>query len=563
VLKGPSALLNGMPPAGSVGGSINIVPKRAQDRPMTRLTTGYFSDRQLGVHLDAGRRFGQNKEFGVRFNGVYRDGDTAMNHQEKNLKFAALGLDWRGEKVRISADLYHSDEDLRGLNRGVSLVAGLSLPKAPKPETLLAPDWTFGKTKDRAVMLRGEFDLAENLTAYAAVGKSKTDFDALASSVYEIYNAAGDFRNNYAHQRAILDKESAEIGARGKFRTGDIGHEIAITATHYAHDYQFGFLRNVLTTPWVTNIYHPIWGPSVDTSYSHAHVPKTAALRTRSYGIADTLSLAGDRVQLTLGVRRQEVVSDTFNATTGQRTARYDENATTPAALLLVKLTNRISAYANYIEGLSQGSTAPLTAANAGEVFAPYKTKQREAGVKLDLGDFAATASLFQIQQPNAYTDPTSNIYGYDGEQRNRGVEFSFFGEPFPALRLMGGIAYTEAKLSKTAGGVNEGKLAIGMPKWQAKLGAEWDIRAVQGLTLTGGLTSASRQAIDADNSRWVPGRTIYDLGARYAATLGGKPVVFRADLRNVTNKAYWASGALWHGQGAPRTLMLSATVDF
>ena len=31
VLKGPSALLNGMPPGGSVGGSVNLVPKRAGD----------------------------------------------------------------------------------------------------------------------------------------------------------------------------------------------------------------------------------------------------------------------------------------------------------------------------------------------------------------------------------------------------------------------------------------------------------------------------------------------------------------------------------------------------
>ncbi|MGV8294219.1 TonB-dependent receptor plug domain-containing protein, partial [Pseudomonas aeruginosa] len=29
VLKGPSALLNGMPPGGSVGGTVNLVPKRA------------------------------------------------------------------------------------------------------------------------------------------------------------------------------------------------------------------------------------------------------------------------------------------------------------------------------------------------------------------------------------------------------------------------------------------------------------------------------------------------------------------------------------------------------
>ena len=38
VLKGPSALLNGMPPGGSVGGSVNLVPKRAGDDPLARLT---------------------------------------------------------------------------------------------------------------------------------------------------------------------------------------------------------------------------------------------------------------------------------------------------------------------------------------------------------------------------------------------------------------------------------------------------------------------------------------------------------------------------------------------
>lgn len=83
VLKGPSALLNGMPPGGSVGGTVNLVPKRAGDEPLTRLTTSFMSDAQLGAHIDLGRRFGERKQFGIRFNGVLRDGDGAVNHQEK------------------------------------------------------------------------------------------------------------------------------------------------------------------------------------------------------------------------------------------------------------------------------------------------------------------------------------------------------------------------------------------------------------------------------------------------------------------------------------------------
>lgn len=94
VLKGPSALLNGMPPSGSVGGSINLVPKRAGDEPLARLTTTYESRGLGGVHADLGQRFGDQKQFGVRFNGVYRDGDTPWIIS--NTKWHCLPSGWIG-----------------------------------------------------------------------------------------------------------------------------------------------------------------------------------------------------------------------------------------------------------------------------------------------------------------------------------------------------------------------------------------------------------------------------------------------------------------------------------
>lgn len=562
VLKGPSALLNGMPPGGSVGGSINIVPKHAGEEPLARVTGTYMSDAQFGTHVDVGRRFGDDNQFGIRFNGVYRDGDSPVDHQTQSSKLASLGLDWRSDRVRLSADMYTNEDHVDGLNRGVSLAPGIGVPHPPDPEVLLAPDWTFSNTKDRAVILRGEVDITRDITAYAAWGKSKTDFDSLASSTYTIFNDAGDYRNNFAHQRSIFDRDSAEIGLRSRFRTGSIGHELAVTATYYKHTNQFGFLRNMMAEDWVTNIYDPAWGPTVGAGFSSEPLPKTGAVRSNSYGVADTLSFAEDRVQLTLGVRRQTVVSDTFSATTGDRTARYDAGATTPAVALLVKANDSLSIYGNYIEGLSQGSTAPATAENAGEVFPPYKTKQREIGLKMDFGRFAGVLSAFQIARPSAYTDPVSNVYSFGGEQRNRGVELSFYGEAAKGLRLMGGIAYTQAKLTKTAGGVNQGKLATAVPEWQAKLGAEWDVPAVQGLTLTGNMVSMSKQYIDADNSLSVPGRTVFDLGARYMTSIADHPLTLRATVQNVTNKAYWA-GSLASGTGAPRTFLLSASLEY
>ena len=70
-----------------------MVPKRAGDDPLTRFTTTYMSDSQFGGHLDIGRRFGENKEFGVRFNSVYRDGEGPIKEQEKTTHLFSLGLD--------------------------------------------------------------------------------------------------------------------------------------------------------------------------------------------------------------------------------------------------------------------------------------------------------------------------------------------------------------------------------------------------------------------------------------------------------------------------------------
>ena len=561
VLKGPSALLNGMPPGGSVGGSINLVPKRAGDTPLARVTASYMSDSQWGGHIDLGQCFGENKQFGIRVNGVYRDGDGAIDHQQKKTRLISVGLDWRGNGARLSADLYSSEDRADGLNRGVNLAAGLPVPRPPKPETLLNPSWAFYDTKDKGAMLRGELDVNEQVMAYAAVGASQADYRSTGAYLIQVFNTAGDYRTNLADLGFDVEKQSAEAGLRGKLRTGDIGHQWAVNATYYHHtDKQYG-RRNTLAKDWITNIYRPVWGPA--TRFEAPQISK-AELRLASFGLVDTLSFAQDKVQLTAGLRRQEVLSDNFNIKTGARTSRYDKGATTPAVALLVKASNTVSLYGNYIEGLSQGATAPLTAANSGEVFAPYKSKQAELGFKADLGEFAHTVSVYEIKRPSSYVDPVSNVFSFGGEQRNRGIDWGFFGSPLRDVRLMGGVAYVDPVLRKTVGGANQGKQATGVPKLQAKLGVEWDTPAIPGVTLTANATAASKQYINSDNSLSVPGRTVFDLGTRYATAAAGRPLTVRASVTNVGNKAYWALPQ-WTslGLGAPRTFMLSATTEF
>ncbi|WP_279628804.1 TonB-dependent receptor [Vreelandella nigrificans] len=561
VLKGPSALLNGMPPGGSVGGAINLVPKRAGDEPLTRLTTTYMSDAQFGGHIDVGRRLGEEQQLGIRFNGVYRDGEGAINQQESEVQMGSLGLDWRSERLRLSADLYSADDRVDGPTRGINLAPGLAVPHPPKPNTLINPDWAFAETRDKGAIIRGEFDFTDEIMAYAALGTSETNYSYNGAMSAQVLDTAGNYRTSIGQLAFDVDKTSSEVGLQSSFQTGGIGHQLTINATHYEQQQNDYGRRTVPGADWTTNLYNPTWGPAAE--FITPHISKTE-LRLNSYGLADTLSFAEDRVHLTIGVRRQEVVSDTYSVTTGARTSRYDESAITPATALLINATDNVSLYANYIEGLSQGATAPITAANAGEVFEPYKTRQKEIGVKLDLGEFAHTFSLYEITRPSSYTDPVTNIFSFGGEQRNRGAEWSFFGSPLPSMRLMGGIAYVDPKLTQTAGGINQGNQATGIPDLQAKLGTEWDVPASQGLTLMANATAMSEQYINADNSLSVPGHTIYDVGARYTTNISSHPLTLRANINNVTNKAYWGMPLLSSlALGAPRTFMLSATLDF
>lgn len=563
VLKGPSALLNGMPPKGSAGGAVNLVPKRAGVDPLTRVTASYMSNSYFGAHIDVGRRFGESQQFGIRFNSVYRDGETAVSKQDKKVSLASLGLDWRGDRVRVSADIYQTKDRVHGLTRGLTLAPGLAVPQAPKPDVSWNPPWAFYDNTDKGVMLRGELDVSDRFMLYAAAGTSKSEIDTIMGAG-QVFNQAGDFRTNFSGVSDSMKRKSAELGLQGKAQTGSVTHQFAVNATYYDEQYLLRGFRNVLPQDWVSNIYKPVWGPAALRPDSIPPISRTDT-RLSSIGVADTLSFAEDRVQMTLGVRRQQVRNESFNGVSGLRMGeRYKQSATTPAVAVLMKATDQISVYANYMEGLSQGAMAPNTAANAGEVFAPYKTKQKEVGVKLDRGEFVHTLSVYEIKRPSSYTDPYSNVFSFGGEQRNRGVEWSFFGSPVHGIRLMGGVAYSDPQVSKAANPANQGKQATGLPKWQAKMGVEWDTPVLQGLTLTANSTTVSKQYLSADNSLSVPGRTVFDVGARYVTKLAGNPVTLRAAVTNVTNKAYWAKPHFTSlGLGAPRTVMLSASMDF
>lgn len=562
VLKGPSALLNGMPPSGSVAGTVNLVTKRAGEEPLLRVSPTYMSSSQWGGTIDASRRFGQNKQFGVRINGVYQDGSGPVRKQDLKTQLGSVGMDWRGQRARVSADLYMANDRVDGVVRGINLGQNMKVPSPPNPKTLINPDWSYVSNKDRGAMMRAEYDLTDNITAYASFGRSKSKYEYNGATTANLLDNRGTIETVIGQLAFDLNKRSADIGLKGQFDTGPVGHQWVINTTYYKHRQHDYGVRRVAGANWITNMYDPKWGEAVPFNTPPISV---SSLELKSYGMADMLSFMEDKLQLTLGLRYQEVKSDNTSLMGSPVTTSYNKHALTPGAAILFKATEHVSLYGNYIEGLTKGDSAPIYAENYPEVFAPYKTKQTELGIKLDYGNIVNSISIFNIKKPSSYTDVNTNIFTSGGEQRNRGIEWNFIFSPTDTVRLMGGASYIKPELTKLANHANEGNIATGVAKMQGKLGAEWDIHAGAGMvTLSANATAVSKQYLNQENNLSVPGHTVFDVGARYNAKVSGHPFTLRAEVKNLTNKAYWGMPRLSNlSLGAPRTFLFSGSYDF
>ena len=570
VFKGPNAFINGVTPTGSgVGGGINLQPKRAEDTPTRRFTTDISNNGRIGEHLDLGQRFGAENQFGVRMNLAQREGDTAIDNENQRTKLFALGLDYRGDRLRVSTDFGNQKQRINGNRNTVYLGSALTdIPHAPDADHNYSQKWTSTDLEDTFGMARAEYDLSDHWTAYAAAGAKHTR-EVGDYSTPTLVNSAGATTASNMFVAHDEDNRSAMAGLRGMFQTGPVSHQVNLgvsgiwTQQRSAYDLSGTFSNNLYDT---VDVPKPAPGKYVGGDINDPGiVGKTI---NRSVAISDTLGFVDDRVLLTYGLRKQTLKVDGWNYQ-GNRSAAYDESITTPVYGIVLKPWENVSVYANRIEGLAQGPTAPASAGgmpvtNAGEVFAPARSKQVEAGIKYDKGTFGASLGVYRIEKPSDGYTNADGTYVRQGTQRNRGVELNLYGEPIDGLRLLAGATLMDTELKGTKNGANDGNRAIGVPKFQYNLGADWDVPGLQGVALNARMLRTGGQYANEANTLSIPAWNRFDLGARYSFDVEQRAVTLRANLENVANTRYWASAnGGYLSQGEPRLLKVSATVDF
>ena len=560
VFRGPSAMLSGMAPNGAVGGTINLVPKRAPDAGITQLTATYAMNAQFGGAIDVGRRFGPDNALGLRINAAYSGGNTTVNYQSDSLLNITAGFDYRGPDTRLDADFGYINRNIVGAQGGTFLAAGLLLPAAPNAANNYYQPWEFNAFNSTYGLLRFEHDLAPNLTTFVKVGGNNSN-GAFITGFPTITNTSGATTASPGKFLSFFQNLTAEVGARARFETGALRHEAALSGS-YLNSWSGN--ANLFASPVASNIYTPLIQPPPNIAGAPTSARLTSQSVLTSVGLIDAISALQDKIQVIGGFRWQQIQVGNWSATTGQPTPGFSEAVVTPSASLIVRPWKQVSFYGNFIQALEQGPIAGAGLRNAGTAFPPFVSTQFEAGTKLDLGDFGATLAVFQITKPSSFTDPTTNSLVVNGQQQNSGLEFTMFGEPFKGVRPIGGFLWMSPVLTSTAGGINNGHYAPGVPNFQANLGLDWDTPYVRGLTVGGRVIYTGRTFIDPANLQPVPDWTRFDLTAKYVFERSdGKPLALRAQVINVGNNNYWMSNPGFVTEGLPRTFMLSLTADF
>lgn len=545
LIKGASTATTGMDPEGSAGASMNIETKRASDEDINKIGFGWYSNNRLQETFDFGRRFGANKEWGVRVSGKYRDGDTARNDYDELAKELAIGADYNGDKLRVGVDYMINKRDTNGGRARLQDMQNLAftVPSAPNGKTNLNPHWIGQTTQDETIMGTFEYDLPFNMMVSGGLGHMESRYDGAFGQITNIqqngkFNVTGirgmDFRSRTT---------SGNLKLQGEVETGSVlqNWNIAYDSVVRQRDHDNSSATNGRVTG--SSIYSPTFGRLTLTTFDLSPVKQNtdSKLTARSLALADTLGFIDNTVRLTLGGRFQWIKQLDKTTAKEVKADRFSPMVT----LAYVANPNTVF-YSNYLEDLEPGNVDQDT----GEMNNPRVSKQIEVGVRKNWNDaFTTTLSAYEIRRPGIIRGrmgtALASLAGKEqGKERNRGIEFNAYASLFDnTLRPSIGLTYNQAKVFDfpTYADTIVSGVQVTSPRWIAKSAVEWNTPFVPNLTLNAALQYYGASYQDSAANYKLPSYTTVDLGAKYVVKVSEKQTLtLRGGVENLFNKHYW-----------------------
>lgn len=553
-LKGSSALYYGF---SSPAGIINLVTKRAGNSPVSSIGFSFNEFGQAVGSVDVGRKFGENKQFGVRVNAAGGTLRNATDGFTGDRKFGSIALDWR---VNDDLTLRFDYENIRKKaveNAGVVPLPAkngvITLPAIPDSTKLLSGPWAVTDANAQNRVVRADYALGDAWAITLEAGQANTTRSARNFSQlqgYDVVTGEGVLRTFLTRGQQYENKNArAELTGRVD---GFLDHELTFGVMKNER-YQNGGGNQTIDIPGGQNLYNPRPIPAPVL---------TQALSVNPQQIEDKGIYFFDRVRLSpewqvlLGARN----SDYSNVTA---TSNYQVKKTSPSAGFIYKIRKDTSIYATYIEGVEETGMAPGTTVNKFTVMPPAVSKTKELGVRTEsFAGMNLSAAFFTIDRAQAYIN-SANTYVVDGRIEYQGLEFAANGELTKNLQMYVTGMFLDAR-QKAGTASLVGKAPENTPKRTGSAFLEYQLPFVTGLSINGGAFYTSKRAVNAANQAFIPGVTIFTGGVRYATKMGGLVTSFQLNIENLSDKTYWAAtgGNLLAG-GMPRTIKGNVKIDF
>lgn len=564
-ITGLSGFLYG---AGNIGGVINYIPKRPTTTAQRSLTVGNAGGSGYYTHADLGGPIDQEGKFGYRLNLLTQDTDTYVKDQNSERNLASLALDWHAtDSLLIQLLASHSEDTLTGKQAYWGLASGVSRPSASSIDNtkLWGQKWGVNENETTKYSANVEWNISENLNFRTAVLKETTKTYRIEST--NIIQADGTYYQSttdwgYVDRRingyggyAFLDFDFDAFGIKHELTAGmqvSDSYWDVYDATPYA------VTLGGLTLDSPTHVAKP-----ASDRASQGALKNIFHTRSTTYTLGDSIDF-NPQWSLLAGVSHVTIEQKEDMFLSG-----YKESAVTPSVSLVYKPIDNLSLYTSYMEGFEQGGMAGdeyggYAVVNANEVMDPLKSTQIELGAKWTLGDMLLTTALFQIDKGLEYydlSDPTLPKYVQDGRQVHQGVEITFTGKLSERLTLLGGFTYLDAQVKENKQNPElEGKRPVNVADTFAKQYVEYAPFANPNIVLNAGLNYSGSFYGDGMNTDKIPSYTLLNTGVRYTTNLNTYPLVFRLNVNNVTDKAYWINPN-YLGDG--RTVHASVSMQF
>jgi len=559
ILRGPAATLYGE--VGSLSGTINVVTRQPLDYPFyeVSLSAGNYNDYQGTFDFS-----GPLDESGTalyRLIGSYRSFDTFLDFNESNEIFIAPSL---ALKLSSNTDLI-LEGDVNFFNQ----------PNGQTSQPILGtvlenPNGEVSRNFNPAGPSEQDLEI-NGRVGYRLEHRFNEDWKLRNTFRYSFYDDTDDpilfindsladddrtLNRGFLRGSAYYDTFYLDTDLIGTFSTGGIDHQLLLGASFTSNRIN-DFGGESGNAPSV-DIFDPVFDQTVTVTEQSEGSFTTR--NTVGVYIQDQITIL-DNLKLLLGGR-----VDFFGETSDDRFTNEETNqsetAFSPRVGIVYQPVASVSLYASYAR-----SFVPTIGRSAGdETFSPERGTQYEIGIKTDITDqLSANLALYDLTRSNVTTpDPENPGFSVQtGRQRSRGVELDISGEISPGWNIIGGYAYTDARVLED-NEIPEGNRLFSAPEHTFSLWTTYRIQDgdLQGLGFGVGVYYLGERWADIANTVELPSFLRTDAAIFYERDRFRAALNFRNlfDVENYTSD--YGSGTFVN-RGAPFTVLGTVSWQF